>query len=143
MGSRIDYTGKNIDYLTVIRCVGYSKRSKHNEAIWLCRCDCGKEIIRRQSSLCRKSVNPKSCGCKRKYKKYRHGMIGTRIYKRWIDMKHRCYGVNDPDYKDYGGRGIVVCDEWLHNFNAFHEWAIRNGYSDDLSLDRIDVNGNY
>ena len=70
-------------------------------------------------------------------------MSGTRIYKRWLDMKHRCYGKNRSDYKDYGGRGITVCDEWLHDFTAFYRWSMENGYSDNLTLDRIDVDGNY
>lgn len=67
----------------------------------------------------------------------------TNLYRRWIDMKGRCYNPNCNNYKHYGARGIIVCDEWLHNFKAFKEWAMNNGYRKELSLDRIDNNGNY
>lgn len=73
----------------------------------------------------------------------KHGMVGTRIYNIWKDMKKRCYCKTRKDYARYGGRGITVCDEWLHNFQAFYSWAMANGYKDDLTIDRIDVNGNY
>jgi len=74
------------------------------------------------------------------------GMSNTRIYRCWNRMKHRCYNVNNKDYKHYGGRGITVCDEWLDDilgFTNFYYWAMSSGYSDDLTIDRIDVNGNY
>lgn len=58
-------------------------------------------------------------------------------------MKQRCCGYNAKSYKHYGGRGITVCEEWRNSFEAFYEWAMANGYSDSLTLDRIDVNGNY
>ncbi|MBR2388163.1 MAG: hypothetical protein IKB02_05275 [Clostridia bacterium] len=58
-------------------------------------------------------------------------------------MKQRCYNRNVPQYKYYGGRGITICDEWRNDFQAFYDWAMSHGYSDDLSIDRIDVNGNY
>ena len=74
---------------------------------------------------------------------YRHGMWGTSIYARWKHIKARCYNSNGKQYKDYGGRGIRVCDEWLENFEPFYEWAINNGYREDLTIDRIDVNGDY
>lgn len=66
-----------------------------------------------------------------------------RIYKIWDGMKQRCYGTTCKDYPRYGGRGIIICDEWHLDFNKFQDWALQNGYSDDLTLDRIDVNGNY
>lgn len=67
----------------------------------------------------------------------------TRLYKIWCDMKCRCTNSNCNSYKHYGGRGITVCDEWLHSYKAFYDWAMANGYKDDLTIDRIDVNGNY
>lgn len=70
-----------------------------------------------------------------------HGMKKTRIYKSWERIKRRCN--NPKTYKNYGGRGIKVCDEWSKDFMAFYEWAMANGYRDDLTIDRIDVNGNY
>ena len=74
---------------------------------------------------------------------YRHGLSSTRLYKIFYGMKHRCYNTSNKHYKHYGGRGIKVCDEWLNDFTIFHDWAIANGYKDDLTIDRIDVNGDY
>lgn len=68
---------------------------------------------------------------------------GMRIYRIWCNMKSRCYNGNTSNYKNYGGRGITVCDEWRNDFLSFSEWAMKNGYKDDLSLDRIDNSGNY
>ena len=75
--------------------------------------------------------------------KPKHGAWGTRLYTIYIQMKQRCYNPNRREYKNYGGRGIAVCDEWKDNFSNFADWAILNGYSDDLTIDRIDVNRNY
>lgn len=72
-----------------------------------------------------------------------HNLSKTRLYKIWNGMKQRCYNPNDTRYINYGARGISICDEWKHNFKAFYDWAMRNGYDDTLSIDRIDVNGNY
>jgi hypothetical protein len=73
-----------------------------------------------------------------------HGLSKTRIYKIWKDMKQRCYNKNNKNYKIYyGSRGIKICDEWRHDFKAFYDWAIQNGYKDDLTIDRIDNKGNY
>lgn len=80
-----------------------------------------------------------SYGCVTK----KHGMFGTRIYKIWDGMKYRCTNPNSDAYHNYGGRGITVCDEWIHDFMAFYNWSMSHGYSDDLTLDRINVNGNY
>lgn len=73
----------------------------------------------------------------------KHGQYKAKIYHIYYNMKARCYNKNTPKYKDWGARGIVICDEWKHDFEAFYNWAMDNGYRDDLSLDRIDVNGNY
>ena len=67
----------------------------------------------------------------------------TRLFKIWADMKTRCYNQNCKEYFRYGGRGITICDDWLDGFEPFHDWAMSNGYRDDLTIDRIDVNGNY
>ena len=72
-----------------------------------------------------------------------HGMSKTKLYKVWLSMKRRCYDSNHENYSYYGGRGITVCDDWLKSFENFRYWAINNGYSDDLTIDRIDTNGNY
>lgn len=73
----------------------------------------------------------------------RHGMKHTKLYGVWCGMKRRCYCTGSPDYTRYGGRGIKVCDEWKHDFMAFHEWATANGYAPGLSIDRIDCDGDY
>lgn len=73
----------------------------------------------------------------------KHNMAHTRIYRIWLHMKNRCYNINDNRYNDWGGRGIKVCDEWLNDFQAFYEWALNNGYKENLTIDRINVNGNY
>lgn len=76
-------------------------------------------------------------------KQRRHGGTGTRLYRIWDHMKTRCYNPRCDHYKDYMGRGIKICDEWRYDFAAFRDWALANGYRDDLSIDRIDPNGNY
>ena len=72
-----------------------------------------------------------------------HGMSYSRMYRIWLGMKTRCYNEKDKSYKRYGGRGIKMCDEWKHDFKAFCGWSMENGYADNLSIDRKDVNGNY
>ena len=72
-----------------------------------------------------------------------HGCAGTRLYEIWCGMKKRCYNPKDKRFKNYGGRGITVCDEWKDDFKAFYDWSMSHGYSDDLTIDRIDNDGNY
>lgn len=74
---------------------------------------------------------------------YKHGGKGTRLYNIWCGMKNRCYNKKDAHYPRWGGRGIIVCSEWLLAFDNFQKWAMHNGYADDLSIDRIDNDGNY
>lgn len=73
----------------------------------------------------------------------KHGRSGERLHKIWKSMKNRCYNERDMSYKNYGARGIAVCEEWKNDFCSFKEWALANGYDDKLSIDRINVNGNY
>lgn len=75
--------------------------------------------------------------------KEKHGLSKTRLYRIWSNMKGRCYNQNDANYYRYGGRGITICDEWRNSFTTFYNWAMENGYRDDLSIDRKDNNGNY
>lgn len=126
--------------LTLIEIDCYKPKKR-----WMCRCDCGKIISIDQGRI----GIQKSCGCiKSKVaiengkKCTTHGDTNTRLYRIWGGMRRRCYEEQNKDYKNYGERGIVVCDEWLEYFN-FKEWAIQNGYNDKLTIDRIDVNGNY
>lgn len=76
-------------------------------------------------------------------KRLKHGKTNTRLYNTWQRMKQRCYNPNKQHYEDYGGRGIEVCKEWLHDFQAFYDWSMTHGYDDTLTIDRIDVDGNY
>ena len=102
------------------------------------RCDCGNEKIFFYHSLM--SGHTQSCGCN---KVSANGESTTRLYSIWQKMKARCYDANNNRYEHYGQRGIIVCDEWKNNFENFKHWALNNGYSDDLSIDRINNNGNY
>lgn len=74
---------------------------------------------------------------------YKHGLKNTRLFSIWAGMKNRCHNSNTPNYHGYGARGITVCDEWKNNFQAFYDWSMKNGYSDDLSIDRIDNDKGY
>lgn len=75
--------------------------------------------------------------------KHGKGSLENRIYRIWVNMKTRCTNPNATHFEHYGGKGICVCDEWFNNFEAFCSWSMNNGYSDDLTIDRIDSNGNY
>lgn len=136
----LDLTGKRFGSLVAIE----STRSEKGQRIWTCKCDCGntKDIV--SYSLVRGSS--KSCGCLVKEKtinrNYLHGKSKTRIHRIWSSMKQRCYYKEKSNYKDYGGRGISICEEWM-DFQRFYDWSVKNGYDDSLSIDRIDVNGNY
>lgn len=137
MTKEFDITGKKFGNLTAVK--------KIDSKYWLFKCDCGKEKkIKKTNVVCGIT---KSCGCLW-YKEValgnkKHGMSKTRLYECWRDMRNRCYLKTRYDYKRYGGRGIVVCDEWKNKFEPFYDWAINNGYKDYLTIDRIDVNGNY
>ena len=96
------------------------------------------EIKRRKTTMCKKcSYSIRDNNCKK------HSMTETRIYKIWTGMKTRCYNKNRYNYSDYGGRGIKICDEWVNDFMNFYNWSKENGYKDNLSIDRIDNDGNY
>lgn len=110
---------------------------KHGHSYWLCSCECGNKTVARGSHL--KSGNITSCGCARGT----HRESSTRLYHVWISMRDRCSNVNNPAYKRYGGRGIFVCGEWDSDYECFREWALNNGYSPDLSIDRRDNDGPY
>lgn len=108
----------------------------------MCVCECGniKEVA--SNNLITGKI--KSCGCLLKDGSHTtHGKCNSRLYKTWVNMKTRCYDKNNKEYMNYGGRGIIVCKEWLSNFKTFYDWAINNGYDDTLTIDRINVDGNY
>lgn len=141
-----DLSGKRFGMITVLS----EYIIKEKRVYWYCKCDCGKIFLRRSDIIQRSDV--KSCGC---YQKINNKVIGTkhgdgskkskynRLYHCWQSMKDRCYNSNNPQFKDWGGRGIIVCDEWVSDYVNFKEWALSKGYSDNLTLDRIKVNGNY
>ena len=133
--------GKKYGRLTVIAEAG---RCGSRGVIWKCRCDCGNETNVKE--VCLKSGETKSCGCLHreisKQIKTTHGMSRTRLYKEWRNAKTRCENPNTPYYHEYGGRGIKFSSEW-DDFVNFRDWAQSNGYDDSLTLDRIDVNGDY
>lgn len=144
---RTDISGMKFGMLTAIEKIGYdTDKDGKRFALWKCKCDCGGEGIFNQHRLVSNSV--KSCGCLRNrdhYTAVQHGLSRTRIYKIYNNMKIRCDNPNDQHYPNYGGRGITVCSYWrgIMGFTHFYEWAMKNGYRDDLTIDRIDVNGNY
>lgn len=76
-------------------------------------------------------------------KRQRHGLRRTRLYTIWANMKTRCYNTNDPHYQRWGAKGVVMCDEWRNDFKAFYDWSMSNGYTDELTIDRIECNGIY
>ena len=125
-----DLTGQKFGRLTVIKYVGCGK--------WLCKCICGNEKIIRGDKL--KSGNTKSCGCITKTK---NGESKTRLCRIYKAMISRCYNPNNNRYKYYGLKGIKVCKEWLEDYQSFKSWANANGYNKNLTIDRIDCDGNY
>ena len=135
-----DMTGKICGRLKVIT---RAPNDKYGNARWLCLCECGKELVVKGQPL--RSGKTKSCGCYHKdvlRAKIKHGESKEILYKRWHAIKSRCTNKNLSSYKDYGGRGINICEEWLDPAN-FIEWAKNNGYRRDLTIERIDVNGDY
>lgn len=140
--SLIDLTGKRFGRLLVIKREG--KIGAH--AAWRCICDCGNETIVRGDHL--RHNKTRSCRCLENEKRSRgevhfiHGESGTRLYEIWTGMRKRCTNKNTLCFKDYGGRGISVCEAW-DDFAVFKKWAVSHGYADNLSIDRIDNNGNY
>lgn len=134
--------GQRFGKLTVIE---RTDNDSFGSSMWICKCDCG-NITNPIHPSNLKHGRTTSCGCNRSFAGKRlkkHGMRKTRIYTIWTFMKIRCYNKNCKAYKDYGGRGISVCDEWKNDFSAFMKWAYENGYSEELTIDRINVNGNY
>ncbi|HDG5860076.1 TPA: hypothetical protein PF291_001533 [Staphylococcus aureus] len=112
---------------------------------WLFRCICGNEKIISKYDV--QKGHTKSCGCLQKENtskaKRTHGDTDSRLYYIWENMRKRCYKPNSDRYKNYGARGITICDDWKDNYSNFYKWAYSNGYNDNLTIERIDINGNY
>lgn len=139
----VDLTGMRFGRLVTLERVGKTAQG----SIWLCQCDCGNQTKVRVSYL--RNGHTKSCGCYATESKHlrktrtTHGQSYESIYQIWQSAKQRCYYKNNANYKHYGGRGIEMCAEWRDSFETFFEWAKNNGYAEGLTIDRIDVNGNY
>jgi len=129
--------GKKFGNWIVIK---YSHKSKRGTHYWTCECQCNNKTVRDIEGTSLRAKRSLSCGCR--HPSITHGMTGTRLYKTWDGMKYRCLNKNSNNYFRYGSRGIKVCEEWL-KFENFYEWAMKNGYTDELSIDRIDNDGNY
>jgi hypothetical protein len=145
LSKSLDLTGKKFGRLKVVSrgkdFVGTNGRITRG---WNCQCDCGNQILVRQNALT--GGNTKSCGClSRDIHSTQKGLSKSRLYNIWDGMKKRCYSKNNRAYSAYGGRGIQICDEWLgkEGFLNFRKWALNNGYAENLSIDRKNVDGNY
>ena len=150
----IDLTNQTFNSWTVIG--PHEKRGRRT--LWLCQCQCGKKRHVLADNL--KQGRSTNCGClkprhteaqnahyaKLSQSGFKHGMAGankaTRLYRIWQSMKARCYRLTDTAYKNYGARGIKVCSEW-QEFEPFRDWSLANGYTENLTIERNDVDGNY
>ena len=153
------YNRLTIIKLNHIRQKQFTKNNKQyvkNLEYYLCKCDCGNECIVEKAEL--KRGGTKSCGCfqtetrKKIFKNNKFGkkynicdnsIKNIRLYNIWIDIKKRCYNKNFWAFNRYGGRGITMCEEWKNDFMSFYNWSIANSYQDNLTIDRVDNNGDY
>ncbi len=119
---------------------GFGYDETHKNYTWKCTCDCGKVVEVKPGNA--KAGRVRSCGCAQLESATTHGQRYTRLYGIWVGMNRRCLNTRHQSYQNYGARGIRVCEDW-HSFEPFSKWAYENGYADTLSIDRIDVNGNY
>jgi hypothetical protein len=150
-----DLTGQKFGRLEVLRLDHKQQKINKNGVktgnvyYWLCKCECGNLKVVRGVHLSKGLIQ--SCGCLQKEtiaqiskeKRTTHNQSNNRIYGIYKHIQHRCYLTTDKDYVNYGKRGITMCDEWKNNFMSFYDWAMSNGYKENLTIDRIDVNGNY
>lgn len=142
MPKLINLTGQKFGRLTAL----YKLNNYHKDRVhWLCICDCDNLVEVSRNNL--QSSTTKSCGC---YNKERiketnstHGKSHSRLYDIYYKMRSRCYNKNDKCYKDYGARGITICDDWLCSYATFYKWSIENRYREGLTIDRIDNNKGY
>lgn len=141
-------TGQRFGRITVIeRANDYISPKGCHRPMWLCRCDCGNEVVIDPSKL--KSEHTQSCGClkneKARERLKKHGMSHTKTHQEWIGIRQRCLNPNCKDYKDYGARGITMCDRWRDSFEAFYEDVskLKHFEEKEYTLNRIDNDGNY
>lgn len=138
---RNDLAGKKFGRLKVLKKDG----KENGNQMYLCECECGNLVRVYHTNLTRGLT--RSCGCLQREEASRrfttHGMRKTRLYNVYANMLSRCNNPNNTRYNSYGGRGVRICAEWRSNFEPFKNWALSNGYEDNLTLDRIDVDGDY
>lgn len=141
MGKLIDLTGQRFGRLTVIE---RAKDDAYGNVRWMCRCECGNIVVRHSHVLRRNSQSDCGCGKPKRNKKAatKHDGKNTRLYSIWVDMRRRCENQKNPSFSRYGGSGITVCPEW-HDFTVFRTWAYSHGYSEILTIDRIDNDKGY
>jgi hypothetical protein len=136
-----DYLGKTFGYWTILSVAKSNSRKKS----YICKCICGNEKVVALDTL--KLGTSKSCGCFHKEqlskKLTTHGQTGKRIMTIYYNIKNRCYCENNNRFKDYGGRGIRMCDEWKNNSSLFVKWSLENGYAENMTIDRINNDGDY
>ena len=147
MRKPLDLTGCQFGRLVALRSCGSNRQGN---ALWECLCECGRTVVVNSQNL--KTGHTQSCGCKKSEStihRNKSRTIGSaprqknRLYRIYYGMLSRCFNENEYHYPGWGGRGITVCDEWKDSFEAFENWALKNGYKENLSIDRIDNNGNY
>lgn len=138
MAKPINIAGQIFGKLTAIKRVG---TTKHGKAIWQFSCFCGNTSETTAGNVL--SGNTISCGCLSSRLTAKHHMHGTRLYNIYNHMVGRCYRLTDDNYNLYGGRGITVCEEWLNDRSIFFKWALSHGYSEKLTIDRIDNDKGY
>lgn len=134
-----DLTGQRFGKLIVISRHG----TKRGNATWLCHCDCGNDCVVNAHELIAHDTS--SCGCIRKERNNntKHGKRWTKLYGVWLEIKQRCNNSRCKSYKYYGAKGVIICQEWSGDFMNFHNWAMNNGYTEGLTIDRINPFGNY
>ena len=138
MAATSEMVGRKYGKVTVTG-IDHERKSKSRNTYVIGICDCGETVVVKSDNL--KSGNTKSCGCAN-FSRRTHGDSKTRLYNTWRNMRQRCSDAQAINYHNYGGRGIKVCNEWS-DFLAFKAWALSHGYRNDLTIDRIDPNGNY
>lgn len=138
----IDLQSERFGRLVVLARAGSYKKGN---IVWLCKCDCGNELAVPGQRL--RIGKTRSCGCLNKdlikERATIHGKTGSRLFRIWTGMKSRCLNPNALMWPRYGGRGILICTQWLDSFSAFEKWAVSAGYEENLSIDRINNDGNY
>ena len=142
----IDLIGKRFGRLVVTeRVANKIHPNGKQDVVYRCQSDCGGQSDVTSANL--RTGRTKSCGCYANESRIKchtkHGGSRHRLHTTWTNIKQRCYNRNSDSYANYGGRGIKMCDEWLDSFESFFNWALQNGYQEELTIDRIDVNGSY